>query len=371
MQLEEQPAEGCRSEKQVLSSSEEIESLRAEVELSQAEAAGYAMMASNLKKELQQAQGELAKLHDKNRCLKQKYQEAELWLGAKKGNLDNDDILSGGSNLASVSDALNFDEACTDQAQLSSESMTRRTSLLERVSSSMSFFLQPSGSNESSQGRNLDQHYTRRRRSCTEIETIPRKQPFEVEKCKNPQFRRMNSCGSNSNALGSNSNALDALGSILLGRSSCESVYDEDLMKQLAILENAKKETESELELKLQQREAAISTLERTTQLQCQTISELRVELERLNGQLSSMTAQRKAETATLRGTMLALLSDEIEPEEEKEHNMNQGNCVGNSNEHDLSPRQIQMLHDELNRRQGALDYGPKISYNGKALSLM
>lgn len=94
------------------------------------------------------------------------------------------------------------------------------------------------------------------------------------------------------------------------GESAGNMAVRSDMMSQLASLEQDKRMMLEELETKLQGKEAAIETLERTTSLQDQTIKDLEAELERLK-QLTEEEEQRaSAEMDNMR--------DEIKDNEDK-----------------------------------------------------
>lgn len=340
-QQEEQLEELRESTKQALLKSwEEAESLRAEIDSKQAEAEAYAVKACSLEIQLHRAQADLAQASEENKCLEKKYRGVVWQLETVKSSSREEVELSCLSNASSVSDELSSDE--NDGQQPVSDAMTRRTSFLKRVTSTPNF-LQPSLSNKSIPQDSM------RTRSYAEIETIPRRRSCsaQVDECKrnsswtySETSRRSSSC--------SNSSAFGAIGSMFLGRTSNPSIYDEDLMKQLTVLEKAKKETESDLELKIKQREAAILTLEGTTKLQYETISELRIENERLSGELSAIIAQQEAEAATLRGTMVALLSDDLESKNVQR--AKQGGIQGTEKNQGPTPLKIQIQQGKQNR---------------------
>lgn len=291
----------------LISNWKEIESLRVDLESSQAEAVAQAMKALTLEQQLCKAKQDLDRATEENRRQHEKYLEALSELDSLKTN-------------------------CF-KLQLSSCQMTGRTPFFKRPASAP-IFLQSPASNKTLQGHKLLREGTKHNASWGETDIIPRGRSSNVAEC------GRNSCSSwttadtrKSKIISSNATALGSIGSIILRGSSGQSTFEEDLMKQLAVLEKAKKEMELELEFKLHQREAAISTLEQTTQVQAQIISELRNENDRLVSELTLMVDKQDAEIATQRGTtMVALLSNDMQ-QSQNDPNVQQENLMKHDSE--------------------------------------
>uniref|UniRef100_A0A7S2I0P3 Uncharacterized protein n=1 Tax=Helicotheca tamesis TaxID=374047 RepID=A0A7S2I0P3_9STRA len=82
--------------------------------------------------------------------------------------------------------------------------------------------------------------------------------------------------------------------SMLVDQSDQRTEVENDFMNQLGVMEQDKKIAVNELKLKLQQREAAIDTLEKVVTLRDETVFSLREENERLKGEIEKAACPPK-----------------------------------------------------------------------------